>query len=271
MRSDGRRMPSSRTTPMVTGVEPRRFQGRPPSSPGTPSVVPVVQPPRPGEDDRRCRRRRSPPRETTGGVAANAPYGRSRRWAVSRRTPGVVSRDGPPRPAQRHPSSFPRIPLPVGRPAFFGSMPSLEGRMPGSTRGMGVGLARITRGVARIGMRGRLAGRGASRLPVALRSNGLRVVERILVLAGMLMPLGRRLASPSRRTPLWATESSVGDGTATLARVPATPHERPIVVVAGARPNFVKVAPILRALAERAPTIPGVHLGRAEELVGAWS
>ncbi len=38
----------------------------------------------------------------------------------------------------------------------------------------------------------------------------------------------------------------------------------PIVVVAGARPNFVKVAPILRALEERAPSIPRelVHTGQ---------
>jgi UDP-N-acetylglucosamine 2-epimerase (non-hydrolysing) len=38
----------------------------------------------------------------------------------------------------------------------------------------------------------------------------------------------------------------------------------PIVVVAGARPNFVKVAPILRALAARAPAIPRelVHTGQ---------
>jgi UDP-N-acetylglucosamine 2-epimerase (non-hydrolysing) len=40
--------------------------------------------------------------------------------------------------------------------------------------------------------------------------------------------------------------------------------EPPIVVVAGARPNFVKVAPILRALEQRAPSIPRelVHTGQ---------
>ncbi len=49
-----------------------------------------------------------------------------------------------------------------------------------------------------------------------------------------------------------------------MACVRADPDDRPIVVVAGARPNFVKVAPILRALAARAPSIPRelVHTGQ---------